>query len=123
MKYGNRRPKVKPVAYMEAGTHASFPKFLVIGHRQNYRSTGVQSTARTGLARSRQTLVSQHCSPPLKSHRENTKWCGTQGGLSKNHSSNTGLQWPSSSILRHALARATGQSRILPNTTENQNGS
>jgi len=108
-----------PVAYMETGNHASFLSLV----DSSARSTGVQSTTRTGTARSRQTLVSQHCSSPLNSHHENTKWCGTQGGLPINHSSNTGLQWPSSSILRHALARATGQSRILPNTTENQNGS
>ena len=108
MKHGNRNSEVKPVAYMETGMHASFPKFLVIGRSRDYRSTGVQSTARTGTARSRQTQNSQHCSPPLDSHSENAKWCGMRCGLSKNHSSNNGLQWPNSSVLRHVLAHATG---------------
>ena len=122
--------EANPVAYMETGNHASFPSLAcevntvgafgavdTVGTSD--RSAGVQSAARTGLARSRQTPSSQDCSPSLHPSVRGAKLCGTlhcgNGGLLKNHGSNTSLQWLRSSridvgsavsITRHVLARA-----------------
>ena len=112
---GGRLEEANPVTYTEAGNHASFPS-LVPEVSTSARSIGVQSAAQTGSARSRQTPSSQNCSSPLYSCCRSAKWCGTTfGGLSKNHGSNTGLQWPRcgdktdvevGSVVRHVLARA-----------------
>ena len=90
----------KPVAYMEAGAHASFPRFSLIGlHGGRHRSAGVQSTARTGVVRSRQTRLSQSCPVSLTATQRETE----MGGLSQNHGSITAVQPARRSNRTHAL--------------------
>lgn len=116
---GFKMEEAKPVAYTEAGKHASFPS------PQGARSAGVQSvTDKQDSASGRQTQLSQYRATPLRSDGSETVLIRKRGeretgGLQQNDGSNTGLRWPSGSITMHALARATGSSGILPNTTEN----
>ena len=134
-----------PVTYMESGNHASLPSLVTpavgldVGSAvsSSARSTGVQSTTRTGFARSRQTPHVSTRSQPLHSvtcgadNAESAKSgeTGLLGGLSQNYSGNTVLRETSSSVVQHVLAHATNTAvntsvntalhRTLPNTTEN----
>ena len=87
--------EAKPVAYTETGTHASFPSPVVRGAR----STGGQSTATQDSASGCQTRLTQYCSTACRGESE-------MGGLSQNHSSNTGRQLPNGSGITHVLANA-----------------
>ena len=90
----------KPVAYMEAGAYASFPRHPSLGlWKECHRSAGVQSTARTGLVRSRQTRDSQCCLTPLTVKRDESQL----GGLSQNKGSNTAVQPARRGNRTHAL--------------------
>ncbi|PSQ17000.1 transposase [Halobacteriales archaeon QS_8_69_26] len=87
-----------PVAYMEAGNHASFPS------PSGARSAGVQSaTDQQDVASGRQTRLSRFRAAPLTAKRGETD----TGGLHQNHGSNTGLRRPSGSVTLHVLASAT----------------
>ena len=59
----------KPVAYMEAGAYATFPRHSFVGLRECHCSGGVQSTARTGLVRSRHTVVRDYFQHPVEISR------------------------------------------------------
>lgn len=87
--------KAKPVAYIEAGNHASFPSPAVEGAR----SSGVQSTAeqQQDSASGCQTRLARHCATGKRGESEME-----MGGLhqNQNQSSNTGRQLPSGSITR-----------------------
>ncbi len=91
--------EANPVAYMETGTHASFPSPAVTGET-GARSTGVQSTAHSqqqDTAGSRQTQLTQYCPTA-------TRGGLLAGGLLQNQSNNTGRQLPSGSIIPYVLA-------------------
>jgi hypothetical protein len=85
----------KPVAYTEAGKHASFPSPTVEGAR----STGVQSAAEQeqDTASGCQTRLTRYCATANRGESD-------VGGLRENHGSNTGRQLPSGSITRYVLA-------------------
>jgi IS605 OrfB family transposase len=87
----------KPVAYTEAGKHASFPSPAVEGAR----STGVQSAAEQeqDTASGCQTQLTRYCTTANRGE-------SSTGGLSQNRSSNTGRQLPSGSVTTHVLASA-----------------
>jgi IS605 OrfB family transposase len=90
-----------PVAYTEAGKHASFPS---PDDMEGARSAGVQSTTdQQDVARGRQTQLSRFRATPL------TAKCGetATGGLHQNHSSKTASRQASGSITMHVLASAT----------------
>ena len=90
-----------PVAYTEAGKHASFPS------PAGARSAGVQSTTdEQDLASGRQTHLPQFRAPSLTAKRREAD----TGGLHQTHGSNTGLRRPSGSVTRHVLASATDHS-------------
>ena len=107
MKQVSEGMDAKPVAYMEAGAYATFPGYSFIGLNECSRSGGVQSTARTGLVRSRQTDRSRCCVTPLTSigamTDSITKRRESPGGLSKNHGSNTAVQPARCRIKTHVL--------------------
>jgi IS605 OrfB family transposase len=96
-----------PVAYTEAGNHASFPS------PSGARSAGVQSTTeQQDAASGRQTHLSRFRSTPLTSRRDRTRSTTKRGerdtgGLHQNRSRNTGLRKPSSSVTRYILASTT----------------
>ena len=92
--------EANPVAYMEAGKHASFPSHS----SERARSAGVQSTTdQQELASGRQTHLSRFRAMPLTAKRGERD----PGGLSQNHGRKTGLRRPKGSITRHVLASAT----------------
>ena len=87
-----------PVAYTEAGNHASFP--LPLGAR----SAGVQSaTDQQDVASGRQTHLSQFRVMPLTSKRDERE----SGGLHQNPGRKTGLRRPNGSVTRYILASTT----------------
>jgi len=89
-----------PVAYTEAGNHASFPSCS----SERARSTGVQSTTdQQDSASGRQTHLSQFRPTPLTAKRGE----GEPGGLHQNQGRYTGLRRPKGSIIKHLLASAT----------------
>ena len=95
-----------PVAYTEAGNHASFPSL------SGAHSAGVQSmTEQQDAASGRQTHLSRVRATPLTSRRDRTRSTTKRGerdtgGLHQNRSRNTGLRKPSSSVTRYVLASA-----------------
>ncbi|PSP92319.1 transposase [Halobacteriales archaeon QS_4_66_20] len=87
-----------PVAYTEAGNHASFPS------PSGARSAGVQSTTdQQDAASGRQTHLSQLRVTPLILKRDERE----SGGLHQNQGRKTGLRRPSGSVTRYVLARTT----------------
>jgi len=97
---GRKMEAANPVAYTEAGNHASFPSCS--GERA--RSAGVQSTTdKQDQASGRQTHLSQLRVTPLTAKRDERE----SGGLHQNQGRNTGLRRPSGSITRYVLASTT----------------
>ena len=99
---GTKMEVATPVAYTEAGNHASFPPCS----SERARSAGVQSAAdhrEQKMASGRQTYLSQLRVTPLTVKRGERQ----PGGLQQNQSSNTGLRRPSGSVTQHVLASAT----------------
>ena len=119
-----------PVAYMEAGNHASFPCRLCIDQSKieegRSRSAGVQSTTShnsgeqdTASGRQTQEVSSRARSLIVKSGE-------TAGGLHKNRGSNTGMLVPSGNIPESLYSPSvvsfwscTDSDWMLLNTTEN----
>jgi IS605 OrfB family transposase len=90
--------EANPVAYREAGNHASFPS------PSGARSAGVQSpTEQQEQASGRQTHRSQFRATPLTAKRGERE----SGGLLRNQGRNTGLRRPSGSVTRYILASTT----------------
>jgi len=95
---GTKMEAANPVAYTEAGNHASFP--LPLGAR----SAGVQSaTDQQDVASGRQTHLSQLRVTPLTSKRDERE----SGGLHQNPGRKTGLRRPNGSVTRYVLASTT----------------
>ena len=118
--------EANPVAYTEAGNHASFPSHYGSQFgRLCARSTGVQSTTghesgeQDSMVSGRQTLdVSSRARSLIVKSGE------TAGGLHKNCGSNTGMRVPSGSILEVLLSpsitsTSADSGRMLPNAAEN----
>ena len=96
----SKMEEANPVAYTEAGKHASFPS------PQGARSAGVQSATdhlEQDSASGRQTQLPQFRAPSLtvKQREADT------GGLHESLGRDTGLRRPSGSVTQHILASAT----------------
>jgi hypothetical protein len=113
---GRKMEAANPVAYTEAGNHASFPSprsgARSAGGERSEASrasetlavSGVQSTTESQDAASgRQTHLSQCRATPLTAKRGERE----PGGLHQNQGRNTGLRRPSGSVTRYVLASTT----------------
>ena len=109
----SKMERANPVAYKEAGDHASFPSPSPSPSSSGARSAGVQSaTEQQDVASGRQTRVSQWCATPLTSAGNDTgptpkRGESAPGGLSRSRGSETGLHRPSGSVTQSVLARTT----------------
>ena len=114
---GRKMETANPVAYTEAGNHASFPsrsseRARSAGGERSEASrasetlavSGVQSTTeQQDWASGRQTHLFQHRVTPLTSKRDERE----SGGLHQNQGRKTGLRRPSGSVTQYVLARTT----------------
>jgi hypothetical protein len=107
-----RMEEAKPVAYMAAGEHASFPSRARCEPRA--RSTGVQSAPVTGSVSGCQTLQSPH-GVTLSDGRDEAE----SGGLLINQSSERAQPWAAGSVVESVLTTTTEYSGLPPFTTEN----